>query len=146
MCFSRSESHDPDTRSSSADAVIKSKQAGFNERYVSYKSSRVHSISALIFPADKRIAGRAESMDEHKEYFAVDTELRTLAEAIAGADVFLGLSAGNLLKPEMVESMTSKPIVFALANPTPEIDPAEAKRVAPDAVIATGCDGGGHVG
>ena len=82
--------------------------------------------------------GRAESMDEHKEYFAVDTELRTLAEAIAGADVFLGLSAGNLLKPEMVESMTSKPIVFALANPTPEIDPAEAKRVAPDAVIATG--------
>ena len=82
--------------------------------------------------------GRTESMDEYKESFAVDTSLRTLAEAIEGADVFLGLSAGNLLKPEMVESMTSKPIVFALANPTPEIDPAEAKRAAPDVVIATG--------
>ena len=82
--------------------------------------------------------GRTESMDEYKESFAADTDLRTLAEAIAGADVFLGLSAGNILKPEMVESMTSKPIVFALANPTPEIDPAEARRVAPDAVIATG--------
>ena len=77
-------------------------------------------------------------MDEHKASFAADTELRTLAEAIDGADVFLGLSAGNLLKPEMVASMTSQPIVFALANPTPEIDPAEARRVAPDAVIATG--------
>ncbi len=82
--------------------------------------------------------GRTQGMDEYKAKFAVDTKLRTLAEAIAGADVFLGLSAGNTLKPEMVESMTSQPIVFALANPTPEIDPAEAKRVAPDAVIATG--------
>jgi malate dehydrogenase (oxaloacetate-decarboxylating)(NADP+) len=82
--------------------------------------------------------GRAESMDEYKAGYAVDTESRTLADAIAGADVFLGLSAGNLLKPEMVESMTQKPIVFALANPTPEIDPAEAKRVCPDVVIATG--------
>ncbi|MDH3534597.1 MAG: NADP-dependent malic enzyme [Gammaproteobacteria bacterium] len=82
--------------------------------------------------------GRKDAMDEYKEAFAVDTELRTLGDAIAGADVFLGLSAGNVLKPEMVESMTSKPIVFALANPTPEIDPAEAKRVCPDVVIATG--------
>jgi malate dehydrogenase (oxaloacetate-decarboxylating)(NADP+) len=82
--------------------------------------------------------GRGESMDEYKAAYAVNTELRTLADAIAGADVFLGLSAGNLLKPEMVESMTQKPIVFALANPTPEIDPAEAKRVCPDVVIATG--------
>ena len=75
--------------------------------------------------------GRTESMDEHKAAFAVDTDLRTLGDAIDGADVFLGLSAGNLLKPEMVESMASKPIVFALANPTPEIDPAEAKRSRP---------------
>lgn len=82
--------------------------------------------------------GRTESMDAHKADFAADTPLRTLAEAIEGADVFLGLSAGNLLKPEMVASMTSKPIVFALANPTPEIDPTEAKKVAPDVVIATG--------
>jgi len=82
--------------------------------------------------------GRTDAMDEHKQAFAVESELRTLGEAIAGADVFLGLSAGNLLQPEMVESMASKPIVFALANPTPEIDPAEAKRVCPDVVIATG--------
>ncbi|MGD8840026.1 MAG: NADP-dependent malic enzyme [Gammaproteobacteria bacterium] len=82
--------------------------------------------------------GRTEYMDDYKAGFAVETEARTLAEAIDGADVFLGLSAGGVLKPEMVESMARKPIVFALANPTPEIDPAEAKRVCPDAVIATG--------
>ena len=82
--------------------------------------------------------GRAESMDEYKAAYAVDSDLRTLGEAMAGADVFLGLSAGNLVKTEMVESMTEKPIVFALANPTPEIDPAEAKRVCPDVVMATG--------
>ena len=77
-------------------------------------------------------------MDEYKSSFAVDTELRTLAEAMQGADVFLGLSAGNLVKAEMVDSMSERPIVFALANPTPEIDPAEAKRVRPDVVMATG--------
>ena len=82
--------------------------------------------------------GRAESMDKYKQAFAADTDLRSLGEAIEGADVFLGLSAGNLLKPEMVQSMTSKPIVFALANPTPEIDPDEARRACPDVVIATG--------
>jgi len=82
--------------------------------------------------------GRTDYMDEYKQGYAIDTELRTLGDAVAGADVFLGLSAGNVLKPEMVESMTSKPIVFALANPTPEIDPAEAKRVSPDVVLATG--------
>jgi malate dehydrogenase (oxaloacetate-decarboxylating)(NADP+) len=81
---------------------------------------------------------RVESMDEYKAAYAIESPLRTLAEAIEGADVFLGLSAGDLLKPEMVESMTSRPIVFALANPTPEIDPAEAKRVAPDVILATG--------
>ena len=82
--------------------------------------------------------GRTESMDEYKASFAVDTELRTLSEAMQGADVFLGLSAGNLVKAEMVDSMSERPIVFALANPTPEIDPAEAKRVRPDVVMATG--------
>ena len=82
--------------------------------------------------------GRTDYMDEYKEAFAVETELRSLGEVIAGADVFLGLSAGNVLKPEMVASMTSKPIVFALANPTPEIDPTEAKTVCPDVVLATG--------
>jgi malate dehydrogenase (oxaloacetate-decarboxylating)(NADP+) len=83
-------------------------------------------------------SGRSESMDEYKSSFAVDTELRTLSEAMQGADVFLGLSAGNLVKAEMVDSMSERPIVFALANPTPEIDPAEAKRVRPDVVMATG--------
>ncbi len=82
--------------------------------------------------------GRTQSMDEYKQAFARDTPLRTLAEAMVGADVFLGLSAGNLLKPEVVESMGSKPIVFALANPTPEIDPNLAKKVRPDVIVATG--------
>jgi malate dehydrogenase (oxaloacetate-decarboxylating)(NADP+) len=82
--------------------------------------------------------GRTAKMDEYKAEFAIDTPLRTLGEAMEGADVFLGLSAGNLLKAEMVESMAKKPVVFALANPTPEIDPAEARRVCPDVIIATG--------
>ena len=82
--------------------------------------------------------GRTDYMDEYKAGYAVDTERRTLGDAIEGADVFLGLSAGNVLKAEMVESMTAKPIVFALANPTPEIDPAEARRVCPDVILATG--------
>ncbi len=82
--------------------------------------------------------GRTEEMDEYKERFACDTEMRSLSEVIVGADVFLGLSAGNVMKPEMVESMTENPIVFALANPTPEISPHEAKRVRPDAIVATG--------
>ncbi len=82
--------------------------------------------------------GRTDYMDEYKAAYAIDTEMRTLGEAIEGADVFLGLSAGNVLKLEMLESMTARPIVFALANPTPEIDPAEAKRVCPDVVLATG--------
>jgi malate dehydrogenase (oxaloacetate-decarboxylating)(NADP+) len=83
-------------------------------------------------------AGRTDYMDEYKAAYAVETEMRSLGEVIAGADVFLGLSAGNILSPEMVDSMSKKPIVFALANPTPEIDPAEAKRVRPDVVMATG--------
>ncbi|MEE8364852.1 MAG: NADP-dependent malic enzyme [Gammaproteobacteria bacterium] len=82
--------------------------------------------------------GRTEYMDEYKEAFARDTSMRTLSEAIVGADVFLGLSAGNILTPEMVDSMAEKPIVFALANPVPEINPDEVKKVRPDAVVATG--------
>ncbi|MFT5659182.1 MAG: malate dehydrogenase (oxaloacetate-decarboxylating)(NADP+) [Gammaproteobacteria bacterium] len=82
--------------------------------------------------------GRTQSMDEYKQAFARDTSMRTLAEAMVGADIFLGLSAGNLLKPEVVESMGEKPIVFALANPTPEIDPDLAKKVRPDVIVATG--------
>jgi len=82
--------------------------------------------------------GRTDYMDEYKELFAQETEHRTLAEAIVGADVFLGLSAGDIMSVDMVAAMTSKPIVFALANPTPEIDPALARSVGEDVIIATG--------
>ena len=82
--------------------------------------------------------GRTELMDPDKAEFAQKTEQRKLAEAIAGADVFLGLSAGGVLKPEMVQSMGPRPLIFALANPTPEIMPEEVKAVRDDAIMATG--------
>src|SRR5262245_35988639 len=82
--------------------------------------------------------GRKEEMDPEKERFAVDTKARTLAEVIEGADVFLGLSAGGVLKPEMVKRMASRPLILALANPEPEILPELAKEARPDCVIATG--------
>ena len=82
--------------------------------------------------------GRTALMDEYKAQYAQDTPLRTLAEVIEGADVFLGLSAGGVLKPEMVERMADKPLILALANPNPEILPEDAKAVRPDAVLATG--------
>ncbi|RRD67956.1 NADP-dependent malic enzyme [Comamonadaceae bacterium OH2310_COT-174] len=82
--------------------------------------------------------GRTALMDEIKAQYAQQSEQRTLAEAIEGADVFLGLSAGGVLKPEMVARMADKPLVLALANPTPEILPDEVKAVRSDAVIATG--------
>ncbi|MBI1206579.1 MAG: NADP-dependent malic enzyme [Azospirillum sp.] len=82
--------------------------------------------------------GRTELMDPRKARYAKPTKARTLAEAIVGADVFLGLSAAGVLKPEMVAKMAERPLVFALANPTPEILPEQAKLVRPDAVIATG--------
>ena len=82
--------------------------------------------------------GRTELMDPDKERFAQDTKARTLAEVIPGADIFLGLSAGGVLKPDMVKAMAPKPLVMALANPTPEILPEEVREVRDDAVIATG--------
>jgi len=82
--------------------------------------------------------GRTELMDPDKDEFAQDTPHRTLAEAIAGADVFLGLSAAGVLKPAMVKSMAARPLIFALANPTPEISPEEVKAVRDDAIMATG--------
>jgi malate dehydrogenase (oxaloacetate-decarboxylating)(NADP+) len=82
--------------------------------------------------------GRTELMDPDKARFAQHTPLRTLAEVIPGADIFLGLSAGGVLKPEMVAQMAPNPLILALANPTPEILPEEAKAVRPDAIIATG--------
>jgi len=82
--------------------------------------------------------GRTEEMDEFKEVFAQETDLRTLDEAIEGADIFLGLSAPRVLKPEMVAKMGDQPIIFALANPEPEIRPELAKEVRPDCIMATG--------
>jgi len=77
-------------------------------------------------------------LDQWKSAHAVDTDARTLAEALVGADVFLGLSAAGALKPEMVEKMAEQPIIFAMANPDPEIWPPDATAVRPDAIIATG--------
>ena len=82
--------------------------------------------------------GRTELMDEDKIGYSQKTPHRTLAEVIAGADVFLGLSAGGVLKQDMVKSMAAKPVIFALANPNPEITPEEVRAVRDDAVIATG--------
>jgi malate dehydrogenase (oxaloacetate-decarboxylating)(NADP+) len=83
-------------------------------------------------------AGRKVEMDPRKEAYARETDARTLGEVIAGADVFLGLSAPRVLKPEMVARMAPRPVVLALANPTPEIMPEEVRAVRPDAIIATG--------
>ena len=82
--------------------------------------------------------GRVELMDEDKAVFAQNTSERTLREAITGADIFLGLSAGGVLKADMVKTMAAKPLIFALANPTPEILPEEVKAVRDDAIMATG--------
>jgi malate dehydrogenase (oxaloacetate-decarboxylating)(NADP+) len=77
-------------------------------------------------------------MDPDKQRYARDTDKRTLADIIHGADIFLGLSAGGVLKPEMVTTMAERPIILALANPYPEILPEDAKAVRPDCIIATG--------
>jgi malate dehydrogenase (oxaloacetate-decarboxylating)(NADP+) len=82
--------------------------------------------------------GRTELMDPLKATYAQATDARTLAEVIEGADVFMGLSAPGVLKPEMVKAMARDPLILALANPTPEIMPEDAKAARPDAIIATG--------
>ena len=82
--------------------------------------------------------GREEGMNQWKSAHAVKTDARTLADALKGADVFLGLSAAKAMTPEMLKSMADRPIVFAMANPEPEIMPNVAKKARPDAIIATG--------
>ena len=82
--------------------------------------------------------GREGKMDQWKSAHAIDTAARSLEEALVGADIFLGLSAAGALKPEYVEKMAPQPIIFAMANPDPEITPPDAKRVRPDCVVATG--------
>ncbi len=82
--------------------------------------------------------GRQENMNEYKKQFASPTPSRTLTDALRGADVFIGVSAANAVTPEMLKGMAKKPIVFAMANPDPEIPYGTAKQVRPDAVVATG--------
>ncbi len=82
--------------------------------------------------------GRQEGMNKYKEEFAVETDCRSLADAMRGADVFFGLSGANILTPEMVRSMAERPVIFAMANPDPEIPYELAKEIRPDAIIATG--------
>jgi malate dehydrogenase (oxaloacetate-decarboxylating)(NADP+) len=82
--------------------------------------------------------GRREGMDPQKARYAQDTSARTLADIVEGADVFFGLSAAGVLKPEMVKTMADRPIILAMANPDPEIRPEDAKAARPDCIIATG--------
>ena len=82
--------------------------------------------------------GRTEGMNQWKSAHAVETKTRTLTEALEGADVFVGLSAKGAVTPEMIKKMAKQPIIFAMANPDPEITPEEARSVRPDAIVATG--------
>ncbi|ENN89236.1 malate dehydrogenase (oxaloacetate decarboxylating) protein [Rhizobium freirei PRF 81] len=92
----------------------------------------VHDIEGLVYK-DRNVL-----MDEWKSVYAQDSDKRVLAESIPGADVFLGLSAAGVLKPELLEQMAEKPLIMALANPTPEIMPELARAARPDAMICTG--------
>lgn len=92
----------------------------------------------LAFDRDGVIYTGRPNLDPDKARYARDTDKRSLAEIVDGADIFLGLSAGGILKPEMVATMADKPIILALANPNPEISPADAKAVRPDVIIGTG--------
>ncbi|MBS3895198.1 NADP-dependent malic enzyme [Silanimonas sp.] len=92
----------------------------------------------LVVDKDGVLHSGRSDLNEGTVRYARETPFRTLAEIVAGADVFLGLSAGGVLKPEMVATMAARPIIFALANPSPEILPEQAKAVRPDAIIATG--------
>jgi malate dehydrogenase (oxaloacetate-decarboxylating)(NADP+) len=92
----------------------------------------------LAFDRDGVLHSERTDLDPDKQRYARDTPMRTLAEIVNGADVFLGLSAGGILKPEMLATMAPQPIIFALANPNPEITPEEAKAVRPDCIMATG--------
>ena len=83
-------------------------------------------------------AGRADALDEFRRSWARETDCRTLEEALRGADVFVGLSVGGIVEPAMIEAMADQPVVFALANPDPEISPEAVHGVRPDAIVATG--------
>jgi malate dehydrogenase (oxaloacetate-decarboxylating)(NADP+) len=92
----------------------------------------------LAVDRDGVLHNERKDLDPDKQRYARDTPKRTLEEIVEGADIFLGLSAGGILKPQMLATMAARPIVFALANPNPEITPEEAKAVRPDCIMATG--------
>ena len=99
----------------------------------------IHSDSIILVDSQGVIyKGRTENMNEYKEKVASETEARTLEDAIKDADVFIGVSTKDVLTPDMLKSMASDPIVFAMANPCPEIDPKLAKETRDDVIIATG--------
>lgn len=103
------------------------------------KSMGVRQDNALLLDRQGVIyKGREDGMNQWKSAHAANTDCRTLADAMKGADVFLGLASKNAVSPEMVKSMAKNPIIFAMANPDPEIRPEVAKEVRPDAIIATG--------
>ena len=101
---------------------------------------RLGALRSNIVMADHKgvIYKGREGLDEFKQRFAVDTKARTLADALQGADVFVGLSVAGIVTGDMLQGMAKKPVIFALANPTPEIMPDEATRARPDAIVATG--------
>ena len=104
-----------------------------------FKNSGVPSENVIMLDRKGVIyKGRTEGIDQWKSKYAVETKLRTLEDAMKGADVFLGLSAKGVLKKEMVKSMAKNPIIFACANPDPEILPEDINEVRNDAIIATG--------
>jgi malate dehydrogenase (oxaloacetate-decarboxylating)(NADP+) len=106
------------------------------EMYVRMGVRREHVL--LVDTVGVVYAGRTEKMNPYKQRFAADTPLRTLADAMRGADVFVGVAVANLLTPEMLRSMADRPIVFAMANPDPEIPYETAMAARPDVIMATG--------
>ncbi len=105
------------------------------EHYVRLGVRREH---ITLFDAEGVVHDGRTDLDEYKRRFAQSTRARTIAELLRGADVFVGLSVGAIVTGEMIQSMADRPIVFALANPTPEIMPDEVRRARPDAIVATG--------
>lgn len=103
-----------------------------------YKSLGVKAENIVMCDSKGVIRADREKLTEQKREFATTRDLHTLAEAMVGADVFLGLSVADIVTPEMIKSMAPKPIVFALANPDPEISYEKAKAAAPDVIVATG--------
>ena len=103
-----------------------------------FKSSGVPNKNIVMLDRKGVLYRGRDNLDQWKSAHAIDTKLKTLEEAIKGADVFLGLSAKNVLSKNMVKTMAKNPIIFALANPDPEINPEDVYEVRDDAIVATG--------